>query len=84
MMPHRVTAWCGALGSPQMLPVEQAPQSSVPPQPSGMVPQLAFCAEQVVGTQAGFVAVTTAESVAVASAALVATTWNVPGEAGAV
>jgi len=36
---------------PHVWPVGQVPQSSVPPQPSGMAPQLSPAAAQVVGTQ---------------------------------
>src|SRR2546425_10140908 len=37
---------------PQVCGAVQAPQVSVPPQPSGIVPQFVPCAAQVVGVQA--------------------------------
>jgi hypothetical protein len=36
---------------PHMRPVAHVPQSIIPPQPSGTMPQLAFAAEHVVGVQ---------------------------------
>jgi hypothetical protein len=40
-----------AVTMPQLAPSAQLPQSSVPPQPSAMTPQLLLCAAQLCGTQ---------------------------------